>query len=116
MTRARRVHLGERTQSEAGTIHDPVLTDVKIGPSSDEPRHGLEVSEGQEGTISNEPLAKRFCKRCEASAANTTISRHADGSVYGFTSPLSVVVAGTGTAHLDAGEGLTLCGLEHGDW
>jgi hypothetical protein len=98
MTRARRISEGERTHAERGTIRDSVLTDVEIGPSS------------------HEPLAKGFCKRCESAADNSSVTRGKDGELVGFTSPYSVVVAPTGMAHFDAGEGLTLCGREHGDW
>lgn len=125
--RARRISEGERTQSGVdhmglavkaidldmpaenlvGAIRDSVLSDVdmapQVGEATDESR-----TEGQPLG----PEAKRFCKRCETAAENVAIMVSRSGKPIQVAAEQPVVIAHTGTVHLNAGEGLTLCGLE----
>lgn len=126
--RARRVHQGERTQSEA--LGDRGVIVQRIAEATDEPREGLEVPAGRaaELTVHEDGTseARLLPEGTELSNEPTALEAHAGAvdyrhcgsctKVYGDRQdPVGEYVAPSDTLHLSDDGNVTLCGREMGD-
>lgn len=98
MTKARLTSHGLR----GGRVRAPR---ARVAPATNEPREGVEIAEGETGVITEAGVAGKLCKSC---------SKAAEAGPEGVTE-YTATVAPTGTAHLTAGDGTTLCGRSI-DW